>query len=298
MVAVEDISSATAGRFRSSEGAVRWLFQQPDKKNLLEALYLDPPVAGAAERFRASEEWQAVRALLRTKPGRALDVGAGNSIASYALARDGWTTIALEPDPSELVWTGAIRELAAETGAPIEIVSGFAENLPFPDSSFDLVYGRQVLHHARQLEGLCRELVRVLKPGGMLLASREHVVSNGGQLKRFLSEHPLHARYGGENAFQLSRYKRALRQAGADQLKVVRPLGSVINYAPKTRVALQDELVERVGRLGGRFLAWPLSSEFVFHMVLRVLTAVDRRPGRPFSFIATKPLRKHLRIAR
>jgi SAM-dependent methyltransferase len=286
-----EIGVRMAGKFHSSEQAVRWLLRQPDRKDLVEALYLDPPLVGAAERFRESEEWQAVRALLPKKLGRALDVGAGNGIASYALARDGWRTTALEPDASELVGATAIGKLAAETELPINIVAGFAEKLPFPDDCFDLVYGRQVLHHAQQLEKLCSELIRVLKPGAMLIASREHVVSNGAQLKRFLREHPLHERYGGENAFRLSQYKRALRRAGAERIKVVRPLDSVINYAPQTRRTLQAELRERIERLGGKLAAWPFSWESVFDMALRVLAIVDRRPGRPFSFIARKPLR-------
>ena len=46
--------------------------------------------------------------------GQALDVGAGRGIASYALAREGFTVTVLEPDDSHLVGAGAIRSLAEE----------------------------------------------------------------------------------------------------------------------------------------------------------------------------------------
>jgi tRNA1(Val) A37 N6-methylase TrmN6 len=46
----------------------------------------------------------------------AVDIGAGNGIASFALARDDWQTVAIELHSSDLVVAGAIRQLARETG--------------------------------------------------------------------------------------------------------------------------------------------------------------------------------------
>lgn len=59
------------------------------------------------------------------------------------------------------------------------------------------VFARQVLHHARNLEMLCREVSRVLKPHGIFIATREHVISKPEDLARFLKKHPLHQFYGG-----------------------------------------------------------------------------------------------------
>lgn len=42
-----------------------------------------------------------------------------------------------------------------------------AENLPFADSSFDLVYSWGVLHHTPDTERAITEVLRILKPGGM-----------------------------------------------------------------------------------------------------------------------------------
>src|SRR6202040_1201267 len=122
-------------------------------------------------------------------------------ISSYALARDGWRVTALEPDPSDVVGAGAIEQLAAVSNLPIEVVRDWGETLPFADATFDLVYGRQVLHHARDLRTLCAEMGRVLKSGGTFLATREHVIFRDADLAVFLAEHPLHRLYGGENAY-------------------------------------------------------------------------------------------------
>ena len=80
------------------EQAVEWLRSQPDQREFVKSCYFDDPVEIAAARFAASSEWLATLKLLVSVPRRALDVGAGRGIASYALAKSGWDVVALEPD--------------------------------------------------------------------------------------------------------------------------------------------------------------------------------------------------------
>jgi ubiquinone/menaquinone biosynthesis C-methylase UbiE len=65
-----------------------------------------------------------------------------------------------------------------------------AENLPFPDASFDIVYSNGVLHHVPDMQKAFREARRVLKPGGefiILLYNRFSVFYVGAVLVHFLS---------------------------------------------------------------------------------------------------------------
>jgi SAM-dependent methyltransferase len=277
--------------FVSWEAAVQWLREQNDQRELVLACYYDDPLLGAAERYYSSEEWQAIRTNLDgLKRGAALDLGAGRGIASFALAKEGFEVTALEPDPSLLVGAGAIRQLAAETALPISICEQYSESIPFPNAHFDLIFGRAVLHHARDLGTACREVFRVLKPGGRFVAVREHVISKAADLPDFLAKHPLHKVYGGEHAFLLKEYLSALVTAGFREPLILSPLSSPINLSPQNEESLRREACSRLVRYApaAKMLERILSHRPLFRSLLRLLTIVDHRPGRLYSFIADK----------
>ena len=50
----------------------------------------------------------------------------------------------------------------------VQTIAAFGEHLPFADASFDIVLCDNVVDHAENPAGIVRELVRILKPGGLL----------------------------------------------------------------------------------------------------------------------------------
>jgi len=271
------------------EQSVQWLRDQSDRQDLVKDCYYDDPLISAAARFAQSEEWQAVAELLSPYlPAKVLDLGAGRGISSYAFAKLGCEVVALEPDRSDLVGSGAIRSLFASANLPIQIAEEFAETLPFADRTFDIVYGRAVLHHAQNLPKFCQELARVLKPNGVLLATREHVISKKSDLPQFLASHPLHNLYGGENAYLLREYEDAICGGGLKISRVIKPFDSTINYAPMTQAGFKEKIVSKLSRLTGVKLAQAIAQIESFQQLCAWILSFSNAPGRLYSFLAIK----------
>jgi ubiquinone/menaquinone biosynthesis C-methylase UbiE len=99
--------------------------------------------------------------------GRALEIGAGTGYFSLNLLATGVIRDAVATDISQ----GMLDALSARAQAldlSIETARCEAAELPFADSSFDLVLGHAVLHHLPDLDAAFAEFRRVLRPGGTL----------------------------------------------------------------------------------------------------------------------------------
>lgn len=68
------------------------------------------------------------------------------------------------------------------TGQAGKLLSADAENLPFPDNEFDIVYSWGVLHHTPDTFRAFSEAFRILKSGGTLKAMIYHIPSWTGAL--------------------------------------------------------------------------------------------------------------------
>ncbi|HEX8855152.1 MAG TPA: class I SAM-dependent methyltransferase [Thermoleophilaceae bacterium] len=99
--------------------------------------------------------------------GRALEIGAGTGYFSLNLLRAGVIGESVATDISQGM-LDALSESAERLGLEVETARCEAAKLPFPDASFDLVFGHAVLHHLPDLDAAFREFRRVLRPGGMV----------------------------------------------------------------------------------------------------------------------------------
>lgn len=257
---------------------------KPEYMDLVRLAYFEADLKLNVDRFIKSDEYGATldifKKYIASKSANILDIGAGNGVSTIPFAMSGYQVTALEPDKSSTIGAGAIRSIASDLGLQhVTVVESFAESMPFPDATFDIVYARQSMHHAHNLDMFVAEATRVLKTGGIFVTVRDHVVNDSVQKAAFLEKHPLHKFYGGENAFSVLEYTSAFQKAGLSIKEQLGPLDSPINYFPAAKNRLT------------RFRI-PIPS-FLFVLMLqakKIMTNnLDNAPGRLYSFVAVKP---------
>jgi len=118
------------------------------------------------EEHRYQKEWHIPTAadFAKMKDMRVLEIGCG-------LGTDGAQFAKAGADYTGVDLTEAAVELAQKRFELFHLPGTFrtadAEQLDFPDNSFDLVYSHGVLHHTPDTAGAVKEVRRVLKPGGL-----------------------------------------------------------------------------------------------------------------------------------
>jgi ubiquinone/menaquinone biosynthesis C-methylase UbiE len=104
--------------------------------------------------------------------GAGLEIGSGTGYFSLNLLQLG----AIESLTATDISAGMLNRLAttaAGLGLEVETAQTEAEELPFEDESFDLVFGHAVLHHIPDLDRAFAEFRRVLRPGGAIAFAGE-----------------------------------------------------------------------------------------------------------------------------
>jgi ubiquinone biosynthesis O-methyltransferase len=94
---------------------------------------------------------------------RILDVGCGTGIYSMRFANMGAHVTAIDPSTKML---SMAREKTKHFVVPIHFIESSAEDLPFQDNSFDMVFACSSLEFVQDIEQTMVELHRVLSPGG------------------------------------------------------------------------------------------------------------------------------------
>lgn len=104
--------------------------------------------------------------LPRNKEIRILDVGCGTGFFSILLAQKGYNLTGIDLTPAMIT---EAKALSGSINCPCDFFVEDAENLSFPDESFDVIIARNLMWNLTNPAKAYQEWLRVLIPNGILL---------------------------------------------------------------------------------------------------------------------------------
>jgi len=157
-----------------------------------------------------------------------LDVGCGTgNLTFWAKERVGEAGMVCGIDPApEMIEHARVK--CARAGVDIELRTGVIEDIPFPDSTFDVVLSSFMVHHLPdevKKKGFA-EIYRVLVPGGRLLVV-DLEPSNASTQGRIMSHLIGHGRIRGN----ITLLPPLLQEAGFERIEVGATRYSPLSYA-------------------------------------------------------------------
>jgi ubiquinone/menaquinone biosynthesis C-methylase UbiE len=175
-------------------------------------------------------------------PMSILDVGCGPGYVSAAAAERGAI-------PTGLDFSQEMIAIARKLFPRIEFREGDAQNLPFPEATFDRVLANFALLHVAQPERACAEACRVLKSGGKFAFTIwapaiespyakiiDDAIAAHANLEVDLPEGPPRHLYAGREEF-----REALERAGFDGVSLVYKLHLIEWNVPTARFIFDAE---------------------------------------------------------
>jgi len=154
-------------------------------KQNLRAMWMAGDFGVVAKTISAGGE-EFVRRLNIPAGSKALDVACGTGNLAIPLARSGSVVTGLDIAANLLEQA---RARARTEDLEITFIEGDAEELPFPDASFDAVVSMFGAMFAPRPELVAAEFARVLKPGGLLAMANWDPQSFTGDMFRLGAKH-------------------------------------------------------------------------------------------------------------
>lgn len=238
---------------------------------------------------RTAEE-AAAFLLPHLRPGLSLlDVGCGPGSITRGLAERVAPGRVVGLDPAAEVLEAARCDAAARHLTNLHYEVGTVYALPYRDASFDVLYAHQFLQHLARRRDAMREMLRVLKPGG-LVAIREVDWATVAYwpadpwIDRFIDTHvKTWYRNGGEP--RMGRRMRALfNECGVGDVEIT---ASVWCYAtPAETTMWGDSYAERLltSPMGARAVEYGFATQADLEAMAAALRAWGQHPDAFWSF--------------
>jgi demethylmenaquinone methyltransferase/2-methoxy-6-polyprenyl-1,4-benzoquinol methylase len=127
--------------------------------------------------FGQNRRWRhaAVEHVVGDGPKHILDVATGTAGVALRLVRQSDARVTGIDLTEPMLRRGAENVTRAGVGGRVQLLVGRAEQLPFPDATFDALTFSYLLRYVADPAATLRELARVVKPGGRVASLEFHV---------------------------------------------------------------------------------------------------------------------------
>jgi ubiquinone/menaquinone biosynthesis C-methylase UbiE len=106
------------------------------------------------------------------KDKKVLEIGLGQGADSMQIINRGAIYYGIDLTEESVRRVKERFQLFEKPYAEVQVAN--AENIPYPDNFFDIVYSHGVIHHSPQIKTIVAEIFRVLKPGGKAVVMLYH----------------------------------------------------------------------------------------------------------------------------
>lgn len=183
----------------------------------------------------------ALEAVRECLPRQVLEVGAGKGLFAARLKAElGCEVIATDSSPAMI---------AASRNLGVDAREADVRNLPFENATFDVVVAAWMLYHVNPLDQALREIVRVLRPGGRLVAvtnGRDHLAQLWNWVDEQHEEPPFSVENGEE---QLRPYFASVKKRDVSTHALFADRDAAANYLASVN---REDLAEHLSTTG-----WP-----------------------------------------
>jgi ubiquinone/menaquinone biosynthesis C-methylase UbiE len=209
---------------------------------------------------------------------KVLEIGVGMGADYLEWLKAGAQATGVDLSPASIERARLRCELA---GYNADVQVADAENLPFPDNSFDVVYSYGVMHHSPDTARCIREAWRVLKPGGQarimvyhhpsmtgLLLWLRYGILQGKSLRQSVYDH---LESPGTKTYTRPEAVSLMRGFGEVDAKLVFSPGDLLLHQPSAR--FQSGLYRFVWRVYPRWLVKLLAGKWKLFLLITATKA-------------------------
>jgi 2-polyprenyl-3-methyl-5-hydroxy-6-metoxy-1,4-benzoquinol methylase len=160
--------------------------------------------------------------------GRLLDIGCAQGDWASLWQKRGWQSAGIDVNRENVV-------AARNAGIDAHACDLNSDAIPFPDSSFDLIFAGEVIEHLIDTDGFVSELCRCCKRGGHVLLTTPNLASFENRVRLLFGIYPKWVNYNLEGSGHVRAYTpRTLKhQLSSHGLRVVRQTGNWVPFVPQ-----------------------------------------------------------------